>query len=193
VIDGHQPTVLFIGAEFCPLCAAERWATVIALSNFGKWSGLQTTTSSPYDSYPLTNTFTFRSASITSPYVYFKLIENETNDNSGANTRQQLQPVSNYELGIWTHYMNGQTGYPFMDINNKVIFAGPSYNPQILQGLTWDQIAADLSNPQSPVTQAIVGTANYITAGICAVTGQQPASVCTAAPVPAVQRAMGLG
>ena len=29
--------VFFMGAEFCPFCAAERWAIVGALDRFGKW------------------------------------------------------------------------------------------------------------------------------------------------------------
>ena len=41
-----KPTLLFIGAEFCPYCAAERWAIINALSRFGSFTGLQTITSS---------------------------------------------------------------------------------------------------------------------------------------------------
>ena len=41
-------------------------------------------------------------------------------------------------------------------------------------------VAADLSSPDSPVAMAIDGTANYITAAVCAMTGNQPASACTA-------------
>ena len=41
------------------------------------------------------------------------------------------------------------------------------------------QIASDLKNPDSAVAKAIDGTANYITAAICKMTGNQPASACT--------------
>ena len=34
------PEVLYLGAEYCPYCAAQRWTTIIALSRFGTWSGL---------------------------------------------------------------------------------------------------------------------------------------------------------
>ena len=50
----------------------------------------------------------------------------------------------------------------------------------MLAGLSWSTIAADLHNPNSPVAQAVDGTANYITAAICKMTGNQPASACTA-------------
>ena len=48
-----------------------------------------------------------------------------------------------------------------------------------LAGLTWSQIAADLSNPNSTVAKAVDGTANNFTAAICKMTGNQPASACT--------------
>ncbi len=33
-----KPEVLFVGAEFCPFCAAERWPLIVALSRFGHFS-----------------------------------------------------------------------------------------------------------------------------------------------------------
>jgi hypothetical protein len=42
------------------------------------------------------------------------------------------------------------------------------------------QIASDLHNANSPLAKAVNGTANYITAAICKLTGNQPASACTA-------------
>ena len=40
--SGGKPEVLYMGAEYCPFCAAERWAMVVALSRFGTFSGLST-------------------------------------------------------------------------------------------------------------------------------------------------------
>ena len=53
--DG-KPEVLFIGAEYCPFCAAQRWAMVNALSRFGTFTGLTTTHSSSTDTDPNTPT-----------------------------------------------------------------------------------------------------------------------------------------
>jgi hypothetical protein len=50
----------------------------------------------------------------------------------------------------------------------------------VLEQQTWSQIAATLRNPRNMTGQAILGTANYITAAICRLTGDQPASICTA-------------
>ena len=53
--DG-KPLLVYIGAEYCPYCAASRWALVIALSRFGKFTGLQTIASTPYDVWANTRT-----------------------------------------------------------------------------------------------------------------------------------------
>jgi len=51
----------------------------------------------------------------------------------------------------------------------------------VLQGKTWRQIAAALHDPSSPIAQGADGAANYLTAAICKLTGNQPASACTPA------------
>src|SRR6202012_1289098 len=56
------PRIFYAGAEYCPFCAAERWAVVLALSRFGTWTGLGETRSSPGDQFPRTATFTFDGA-----------------------------------------------------------------------------------------------------------------------------------
>jgi hypothetical protein len=194
--SGGRPEVLFIGAEFCPYCAAERWAMVNAFSRFGTWSGLQETTSSPYDTPPAIATFTFHKATLTSQYVDFVPVEHETNDTTALGTRTILEPLTAKQQSLWSNYSSHfgqQTGYPFVDFGNKVFVIGPSYNPAtILAGLNQPEIAAKLTNPNDPVTQAIVGTANYMTAAVCSLTHQQPASVCTAAGVVKAKTALKL-
>ncbi|HXP33161.1 MAG TPA: DUF929 family protein, partial [Acidimicrobiales bacterium] len=189
LVSGGKPELLFIGGEFCPYCAAERWAMVMALSHFGTWSGLKETTSSPWDAYPETATFSFRDATLSSPYISFVSVEHETNDVSGLGTRQVLQPLTNAEQNLWTKYaaaFGQSTGYPFLDFGNKVFVLGPSYVPDVLAGLNQQEIAAKLSKPNDVVTQRIVGTANYLTAAVCAETANQPAAVCS---LPGVHKA----
>ena len=70
---------------------------------------------------------------------------------------------------------------------NKVVLKGPIYNPAVLAGKSWSQIAADLHNPSSTVTQNVVGAANYVTGAICKMTNNQPSDVCSSAAVTAVQ------
>jgi hypothetical protein len=78
---------------------------------------------------------------------------------------------------------SSQGSIPFVDIGNKYLISGASYSPQVLQGKSWSQIAAALDNPSSPITQAVNGTANMITAAVCKTTGGQPANVCTSKAV----------
>ena len=57
--------------------------------------------------------------------------------------------------------------------------------------MTWQQIAATLSDAQSQVAQQIIGNANWLTAGICKVTGGQPGSVCGSAPISTLESQLG--
>ncbi|HSZ43976.1 MAG TPA: DUF929 family protein [Streptosporangiaceae bacterium] len=170
-----KPEMLYIGAEWCPYCAAERWAMAIALSRFGTFSPLNGVHSSSSDVYPSTATLTFYKSTYTSKYLVFTPIENQdTNKNT-------LQVPNSAQQALWNKY-DPSNGYPFIDIGNRFI-AGSTYNPQVLQGLSWSQIAGDLSNPSSPVSKGAVGSANVFTAAICKMTNNQPSSVCTSSPI----------
>lgn len=185
-----KPGALFIGGEFCPYCAAERWPMILAFSKFGTFSGLKETTSSPWDAYPATATFSFEGSTYTSSTIAFTPIEHESNDTGpDGQGRSILTPLTTEQNNLWskweTHF-GSQEGFPFLDIGNKLFVVTPTYSPQVLAGLDQQEIASKLSNPKDPVTQNIVGTANYLIAGICATTGQQPSSVCS---MPVIQQA----
>jgi hypothetical protein len=168
-----KPEMLYIGAEFCPYCAELRWSMAVALSRFGTFTTpLRGIHSSPTDVYPNTATVTFYQAGYTSRYLAFSPVENETVD------RSPLQATTGQQQAIWNKYDPGS--YPFIDFGNKYVITAPIYNPAVLQGKTWAQIAAALRNPSSPIAQGVDGAANYITAAICKMTGNQPASACTA-------------
>jgi thiol-disulfide isomerase/thioredoxin len=196
------PEVLYMGAEYCPYCAAQRWATIVALSRFGTWSGLGNMTSLSSDVYPNTPTFTFVNAKYTSKYLVFKSVEMYTNYLSSAGDYVKLQtPTAQEEHEISTYdtskYVNGLTSeqdgsIPFITFANKFLVAGASYNPQTLAGTSRDAIAGGLDNATSPITQAIVASANYQTAAICTLTNQQPGSVCSSSGVMAAAKAMGI-
>src|SRR3954451_4156292 len=51
-----KPKVLYVGAEYCPFCAAERWPVVVALSRFGTFTNPGPPTSAGNDVYPNTPT-----------------------------------------------------------------------------------------------------------------------------------------
>lgn len=183
-----KPGFFYDGAEFCPYCAAERWSMVIALSRFGTFNGLQNWFSSSTDSYPNTPTFTFTHATYTSQYLIAKLVEseNETHQPLQKPTKQEQALIAKYDGTTNTHPI------PFMDIGGKVIVSGSSYSPTVLEGLTHTQIAADLSDATNPVTQAIIGTANYLSAAICSMDTSAPSSVCASSGVKAAAKSLGI-
>jgi thiol-disulfide isomerase/thioredoxin len=69
--------VIYVGAEYCPYCAAERWSLTMALSRFGTFTGLKETSSSSTDIDPNTSSFTFVDSSYTSQWVDFTPVEEE--------------------------------------------------------------------------------------------------------------------
>jgi thiol-disulfide isomerase/thioredoxin len=175
-----KPEMLFIGAEFCPYCAAERWAMAVALSRFGTFTTpLRGFHSSPTDSDPNTPTLTFYQAKYSSPYLAFTPVENEDIN------RNLLQNTTSAQQALWQKYDSSAegVGYPFIDFGNKYVLKDPSYDPGILAGMTWAQVAAALHNPSSPVAQAALGSANLMTAAICKMTGGKPGNVCTSSGV----------
>ena len=178
--SGGKPEMLYIGAEWCPYCAAERWAMAVALSRFGSFSPLRGVHSSPNDVYPNTATLTFHDSTYTSKYLVFTPVENQDVNHN------LLQTPTAAQKALWAKYEPPGNAYPFIDIGNRFV-ATTTYNPQVLQGLSWNQIATDLHNPSSAVARGAVGSANLLTAAICKVTGNAPASVCTASPIPALE------
>ena len=186
--DG-KPVVTYIGAEYCPYCAAERWALAVALSRFGTFSHLSGTHSGSADVYPDTQTLSFYGSSYSSPYVDFQPVEEATNQQVGG-TYQTLQTPTSAQSSLMSTY-DAAGSIPFLDIGNRYVITGASYSPQVLQGLSRQQIAAQLNDPSSPVAQAIDGTANNITAAITNVTGSQPSSVASSPTIAAIAKKLG--
>ena len=195
------PEVFYMGAEYCPFCAAQRWSTIIALSRFGKWSELGNTASYAHDNYPNTPTFTFVKSTYASKYIVFKSVEEYTNylNSAGTNyqllqtpTKAQLALVEKYDTPKYIPGLTKSQGnpIPFITLDNKFLVSGASFSPDALTNLTRANIATGLSDPTSPVTDAIIASANYQTAAICSLTNNQPSNVCTSSGVMAAKTAM---
>jgi hypothetical protein len=187
LMENGKPEMLYEGAEYCPYCAAERWAMIVALSRFGTFTGLSTVHSAVQNGSgsdepdPDTPTFTFLHATYSSPYLTFTPVETYSNVPDSSNGfYYPLQTPTKAQTAIVTHYVGSQGSIPFIDFGNHYLISGVSYDPGVLDGLSWSTIATDLSNPNSPQAKAVDGTANYITAAICkGLTNNQPASACT--------------
>jgi len=188
-----KPEVLFMGGEYCPFCAAQRWAMVNAFSRFGTFSGLTTTHSSSSDTDPNTPTLTFYGSTYTSKYISLVTVEMEHNYRIGNSSSTSvayapLQTATAAEQKLQTAYDPG-TYIPYIDFGNKYAQVGnlSPLTPTMLDGLTWQQVATDMSNPSSSVGAAVIANANYETAAICTLTSNQPATACT----PSIQKLEG--
>jgi hypothetical protein len=190
------PLITYIGAEYCPFCAGERWALIAALSRFGSFSGLELSHSSTTDVYPNTATFSFVHATYSSPYLEFTSVELETNVPSGSGYTPLQTPTADQQNLIRTYdgppYVPGQSAgsIPFVDFANQYIVSGASFDVGVLRGMTQEQIAASLSSASTPQSQAILGSANALTAAICSATGDQPGQVCGQSSVQALEKSL---
>gem|GEM_PF-64395 len=195
------PGVFFFGAEYCPHCAAERWSIILALSRFGTFHHLSNMLSSSTDVDPNTQTFSFYKSTYTSPYIVFKTDEFYSNQlNAAGNNYTVLQPPTKAEARLEQKYNSptyfsglsaGEISFPFLDFGNKIL-SEENYDPGILQGLTRDEIASGLKSAKNPITQAIVASANYLTAAVCAIDNNQPSTVCSSKGVVAASKALKL-
>jgi len=181
---GNRPQVMYYGAEYCPYCAGERWAMIVALNRFGTFTGLKTTHSASDDVYPNTPTFTFYGSSYQSQYVDFTAIEMQTNVKVNGQYSQLQTPTPN-QLQLLNHYnappyipAAQAGGIPFINFANQYVMSGTTVDPSSLQGQSWDQIASHLNDPSTPESKAIVGGANRLTAAICLSTNNNPPNVC---------------
>jgi thiol-disulfide isomerase/thioredoxin len=174
--ENGKPKVLYVGAEWCPYCAAERWALAQALSRFGALTNLGQTASSPDDVYANTPTLSFHGANFTSSTIALTAAEIENGDH------KPLDKLSSSDDKLFTTV--GKQSFPFIDIGGKYQF-GVQFNPALLGGKTHAQIADAMSDPTSDIGKAIDGSANVLTAAICQITNGQPTNVCTAKGVTA--------
>lgn len=204
VIDG-RPGLVYVGSEFCPYCAAVRWSLVVALSRFGTFGHLGATSSSALEAFPQVQTFSFDGATYRSRWVALSALEQygqalNARTPAGFHLLHSLTPLDQSLLLRYGNTGNtGDTGesgagLPFIDIGNRVLIegAGIGFSPGTLEGVPLGQIATDLSDPTSPVAQAVLGGANEISAAICATDGARPGPVCRSPGVRAGAARLGL-
>jgi Domain of unknown function (DUF929) len=190
--SGLRPVVFFYGAEFAPYAAAERWPLVVALSRFGTFEELGLMQSSSSIAFSDTPTFTFWHVTYSSIWVNLQTVERYSSLNpTGAGYMALQTPTARQSASVAIYDTSTKT-FPLLDIANHYVQVGSSFSPTVLDGVSQSQIADDLAYPTSPITQAIVASANEITAGICSVTGQRPTAVCTGRGVLAADAKMNI-
>jgi hypothetical protein len=181
--DGGRPVLFFMGGQFCPFCAADRWAFVRATSRFGTWTGLRPLRSqSGVDGFASLPTYDLVNAQYTSPYI--SLRHKEVADVAG----NRLQPLDGFESQLVDAYDQGGS-IPF------TVTGGPSgqytvqlaYSPGLLNGQSYDGIGQALAAQQNTqLVKAIDAEADAMTALLCKLSGGNPASACSAPAISAL-------
>lgn len=190
VTQGNKVGLLYVGADFCPYCAGQRWALVLALLRFGSFSGLQYMASSARDVYSNTPTFSFLHAKYDSKYVTFQAVEMSDRDG------KKLQSMDKAQDNIFNTYnapkygMPGYGGFPFVYVGGQYVVTRPLVTPDKLGGMNWDQIAKALGTPSSNLYQDTMPQVNALTAAICRLDGGDPDDVCSAPGVTAANAAL---
>lgn len=172
------PHVFYLGADYCPFCAAQRWALVTALSHFGTWTDLATTSSAADDVYPNTATFSFHGASFSSPYLTFAGVETATNRRTSTGYAPLDTPTAEQAQIVQTYDRAGSI--PFLDLGGRFIQSGSSFVPTVLAGMTVDEISAEAADSSTAAGRQIQAAAGVLVADLCQLTNQQPANVCSA-------------
>ena len=159
--------VFFMGAEYCPYCAAERWAIVRALQKFGQWSGLNQTMSAARDEQFLNlPTYDFTEATYTSTHIEF--VSRETKDREF----KPLQKLLKAEEKL-VHKYNSKKEIPFLLIGGRFMQIGSGFTPKIFIGHTFRQTETELKKSESEIRKTIDEEASYIAALLC-VSGLPP-------------------
>jgi hypothetical protein len=180
LVNGGLPRVLYVGGLFCPFCATQRWPMIAALSRFGTFKGLRYARSSASDTPKDINSFSFSGVTYTSSYLSFTPYETTDRNHKQLDTLPAADTTLVNTLDNQPTLPSGATAgtIPFVDIANRWVLAGASYNATDLQGKTWAEIASAATSGTG-LGLHLDATANWITAALCSVTGNKPASVCS--------------
>jgi thiol-disulfide isomerase/thioredoxin len=190
---GGKPVVLYIGAGYCPYCAAARWWVIASLSRFGTFSGLTLEASSTVDVYPSTPTFSFYGSHYTSPYIDLETVELQSSVIVG-NHYEALEKPTPAQQALLDKYdappyleKAFAGGIPFILVGGRYMWSGSPFSPEVLAHHSQADIAATLPKGAGSAAQLILAQGNVFTAAICAVDGNQPAEVCSD---PTIRRAI---
>jgi hypothetical protein len=191
-----KPQIVYMGAEYCPYCAVERWPMVVALSKFGTFSDLKVTNSSITDVPSDIQTFSFHGATYTSKWITFTGTEMQSNERQGDGyatldkpTAEEQRLIDTYDRPPYIGTGSGG-GIPFIDFGGKFLISGATYDAGLLVGKNHNQIADALADPTSTISQGAIGVANTFTAAICSLTGDQPSNVCSNSTIQNIKSAL---
>jgi hypothetical protein len=182
--QGGRPEVLYVSAQYCPYCATENWALLIALGRFGTFTGVNEIRSAIYPPIPPIDTWTFYRSSYTSNYLAFVPVETYSNvlvsptaSPLKATSYRALQKLTPAQRAVFDK-IDKQHLTPLTDLGGKSELLGSPVSPYPLEHLTWSQMVTALRAHRGTAAEQIIGAADAITAELCVLTGNKPASAC---------------
>lgn len=185
LVEAGKPVLFFMGGQFCPFCAADRWAFVKATSRFGTWTNLRPLQSQGgvdgFDSLP---TYNLVGARYHSDLI--SLRHKEVADVSG----NKLESLDSRESGLVNAYdAGGSIPFTVAGGSSGQYTVGLAFSPGLLKGQSFGQLRrAVASNANTPTVKAIGAEADAMTALLCKLTGGKPAATCSAANIAALEQ-----
>ena len=161
------PILVYVGADYCPYCAVQRYSLTMALMRFGNFTGLEYMTSA-FDDGDY-STFTFANSTYHSNYLVFQPFELYTRSDSTLATLP-----TNYTS---TFQQYGSSSFPFTNFADEYYISGAILDPSILGTMNQTQVISSILAGNT-LGSEIRQSANVITAVICETTGNRPSSVC---------------
>lgn len=147
---------LFVGGQFCPFCAMERWAVVMALQHYGNFSNLSPLVSAE-DNVP---TYDFIGATYSSNLITFEPFE--VWNNVAPPNQQALESLPSQPQQIYNTYGTG--AIPFICIGGSVYRsgAGISLNVNQFAGASRSTITSQIASKSGPFYSQISTEANSL-------------------------------
>jgi len=190
--SAKKPMIVYIGADFCPYCAALRWPLVIALMRFGHFEGLRYMRSASDDVYPNTITFDFHKMDYQSAYVRLEAVEVQDREHHALEKpdKAQMALFRKFDAQPYTQYPGA---IPFLYMNGRYVSVGSPVSPGLFKDMTWESVVTKLASGDSDLAKQVVGAANQYTAAICQMTNGEPSQVCEASGIAAAGQRLTRG
>ena len=174
--SGAKPELLYVGAEFCPICGAERWPMTLALMKFGTFTGLKQTHSAKQDGD--VGTWSYYGSTYTSPYLTF--VPYEVEENQPYPNYKKLDTPPSSVATIWSQNQPSGQSFPFIDFNGKEILQSAQFNPTVVEFKSFNDILSTVGTNDNTIGAYINASAAVFTKYICGITNDQPGNVCSA-------------
>jgi hypothetical protein len=164
----------------------------VALSRFGHFTSLRNMQSAPFSVFPGLQTFSFVHSSYSSRYLTFVGVELYSTQLTAKGAYARIATLTPAQSALVGRYGSRSGRLPFVDIDNRMIATTSGYSPAVIAKQSQAALLGELDQAASMTAQAIVASANYLTAGLCDATDQKPVPVCTSRGVRSAAAALGM-